>query len=83
MEIPFAIRGVAGRVVVSYEVNRQPESVGCQPETRGFPVCLATVERPLRGYDSGMGWVAWDEIPPVLRAEHKGWGFPPGFAELA
>jgi len=57
MEIPFAIRGVAGRVVVSYEVNRQPESVGCQPETRGFPVCLATVERPLRGYDSLMGWV--------------------------
>jgi hypothetical protein len=181
MEIPFAIRGVAGRVVVSYERNRQPASVGCQAETRGFPVCSATVERPLRGYDSLMGWVqlvrsddnqsrgelfemdplaflgplnhpfcwlglnpilfdvpsrstlvdlewtarsflcvpddlgdgleahavlgfewgfaieggeitldppqrlsaaAWDEILPVLRDGHKGWGFPPGFSEL-
>jgi hypothetical protein len=182
MEIPFAIRGVAGRVVVSYERNRQPESVGCRPETRGFPVCSAAVERPLRGYDSLMGWVqlvrsddnesgggqfemdplafvgplphpfcwlglnptlfdvpsrstradldwtarsflcvpddlgngleayavlgfewgfaihdgeitldpprrvdaqAWDEILPVLRAEHAGWGFPAGFTELS
>jgi hypothetical protein len=181
VEIPFAIRGVAGRVVVSYERNLKPESVGCLPETRGFPVCSATVERPLRGYDSLMGWVqlvrsddnqsrgelfemdplaflgalahpfcwlglnpilfdvpsrssladlewtarsflcvpddlgngleahavrgfewgfaieggeialdqprrlgagAWDELLPVLRAEHKGWGFPPGFTEL-
>lgn len=181
MEIPFAMRGVEGRVVVSYEPNRQPELVGCQPEKRGFPVCAATIERPLRGYDSLMGWVqlvrstdnesrgelyemdplaflgplahpfawlglnpilfdvpsrssredlewaarsflcvpddigngleahallgfewgfainrgeimlrpperleaaAWDEILPVLRDEHKGWGFPPGFSEI-
>jgi len=25
---------------------------------------------------------AWDELLPVLRGEHKGWGFPPGFSEL-
>lgn len=50
MEIPFAIRGMPGRVVVSYERNREPEA-------RGFPVCSATVERPLHGYDSVMGWV--------------------------
>ncbi|MEO5634554.1 hypothetical protein [Gaiella sp.] len=57
MEIPFAIRGVAGRVVVTYEENLRPESVGCLPETEGFPVCTATVERPMRGYDSLMGWI--------------------------
>jgi hypothetical protein len=141
MEIPFVIKGVAGRVVVSYEPNLQPDSVGCRPETRGFPVCSATVERPLRGYDSLMGWVqpsrstradlewtarsflcvpddlgngleahavlgfewgfvidggeitlepprrlgphAWDEVLPVLRAEHEGWGFPAGFPDLS
>jgi len=31
---------------------------------------------------SRLGSTAWDEILPVLSAEHKGWGFPPGFTEL-
>lgn len=51
------LRGVPGRVVVSFERNLQPESIGRPAETSGFPVCSATVERPLCGYDSLMGWV--------------------------
>jgi len=176
------LRGLPGRVVVSFEPNLQPESIGRTTETSGFPVCSATVERPLRGYDSLMGWVqlvrsddnesggerfemdplaflgplthpfcwlglnpilfdapsrssradlewiarsflcvpddpgngleahallgfewgfaieggeimldpprrltaaGWDELLTVLRSEHEGWGFPPGFSELA
>lgn len=57
MEIPFTLRGVAGRVLVSYARNATPESVGCPPETRDYPICTATVEYPFRGYDSLMGWV--------------------------
>ena len=57
MEIPFTLKGVEGRVAVTYEANLQPGSIGCQPETLGFPVCTATVQYPMRGYDSFMGWV--------------------------
>jgi len=57
MELRFALRGVVGRVAVTYGCNLEPESLGCQPETRGFPVCTATVHYPMRGYDAVMGWV--------------------------
>jgi len=57
MEIPFVLRGVDGRVVVSYERNVHPETVGCPPDTRDFPICTATVEYPFRGYDSLLGWI--------------------------
>lgn len=57
MDIPFTLNGVDGRVVVTYERNERPEEVGCPPETSGYPLCRATVERPFRGYDSLMGWV--------------------------
>jgi hypothetical protein len=57
MEIPFVLNGLAGRVLVDYRRNDDPASVGCPPETAGYPICMATVDRPFRGYDSVMGWV--------------------------
>ena len=57
MQIPFNLKGVEGRVDVTYEANSQPESIGCRPEALGFPMCTATVQYPMRGYDSLMGWV--------------------------
>jgi hypothetical protein len=57
MEIPFMLNGVAGRVQVDYRRNTEPAMVGCPPDTEGYPICTATVDRPLRGYDSLMGWV--------------------------
>jgi len=57
MEIPFVHNGVAGRVHVGYRRNTDPATVGCPPETEGYPICTATVDRPFRGYDSLMGWV--------------------------
>jgi len=57
MEIPFVLRGLEGRVVVTYESNLHPERLGSVPEARDFPVCTATIDYPHRGYDSLMGWV--------------------------
>ncbi len=57
MEIPFVLNGVAGRVLVDYRRNTDPESVGCQADTADYPICTAIVDRPLRGYESLMGWV--------------------------
>lgn len=57
MEIPFALRGRPGHVVVDCAPNEHPELVGSPPEARDFPVCTATVVYPFRGYDSLMGWV--------------------------
>jgi len=57
MELPFVLNGVAGLVRVDYRRNDKPASVGCQPDTVNYPTCAATVERPLRGYDSLMGWI--------------------------
>lgn len=57
MEIPFAMRGRPGHVVVDCAPNVHPELVGCPPEARDYPVCTATVDYPFRGYDSLMGWV--------------------------
>ena len=57
VQIPFNLKGVEGRVDVTYEANSQPESIGCRPEALGFPMCTATVQYPMRGYDSLMGWV--------------------------
>lgn len=57
MEIPFALRGQPGHVVVDCAPNVHPERVGCPPEARDYPVCTATVDYPFLGYDSLMGWV--------------------------
>jgi len=57
MEIPFVLRGVAGRVVVDYASNDDPQALGCRPDTVGYPRCRATVDYPFRGYGSLMGWI--------------------------
>lgn len=57
MEIPFVLRGVKGRVTVVCRPNLHPESFGSPPEALDFPVCTASVDYPMRGYDSVMGWV--------------------------
>ncbi len=57
MELPFVLNGVPGVVRVDHRRNTEPVSVGCQPDTVDYPICTASVERPLRGYDSVMGWV--------------------------
>jgi hypothetical protein len=58
-------------VRIYYRRNDDPASQGCQPETIGYPVCTATVERPLRGYDSLMGWIQLVRSDDnVSRGEH-------------
>lgn len=57
MELPFVLDGVPGLVRIDYRRNTDPASIGCPPGAADYPICTATVERPLRGYDSVMGWV--------------------------
>lgn len=57
MEIPFVLKGIDGRVLVTCEPNAHPASLGTPPETRDFPACTATVDYPMRGYDALMGWI--------------------------
>ncbi len=57
MDIPFALRGTAGRVSVTYSRNDRPDLVGSGAESLGFPTCHATVGYPARGYDAVLGWV--------------------------
>jgi hypothetical protein len=71
MEIPFVLNGVAGRLLVDYRRNTDPASVGCTPETAGYPICTAIVERPFRGYDSLMGWAS-TRHSSTLRAARPG-----------
>lgn len=53
----FALRGIEGRVSVTYSVNDRPDLVGAAPQSAGFPMCDATVDYAARGYDSLLGWV--------------------------
>lgn len=63
--IPFALRGRQGWVGVTYGVNGDPASWGCDllgsaydPEQfRGFPVVQATVELDTEGYAAMLGWI--------------------------
>jgi hypothetical protein len=65
MSIPFELRGVAGRVHVDYQVNKDPERWGypvlalesLTQLSRGCPVVEATVEYPAEGYAAVMGWI--------------------------
>jgi hypothetical protein len=57
MDLAFQARGIAGRVSVAYSRNERPELIGSAPESAGFPMCLATVDYPARGYDAVLGWV--------------------------
>lgn len=63
--VPFALRGVAGQVVIDLMRNEDPVGWGCHLLTdelprdaaESFPVCLARIEHPARGYAAAVGWV--------------------------
>jgi hypothetical protein len=55
--LDFDVRGGLGRVTVTVSRNDAPELNGCEPAAHGFPVCEATVDTPLRGYNALLGWV--------------------------
>lgn len=57
MELPFALRGLEGRITVAYAANAKPERMGAPPAAAGFPRCHATVVYPAHGYDAVLGWV--------------------------
>lgn len=57
LELGFRLRGLDGRVAVTFERNVAPELVGSGAQARGFPWCDATVEYPGRGYHGVLGWV--------------------------
>jgi hypothetical protein len=57
MDLDFSLRGITGRVSVTYERNDRPELVGSGPDSAGFPRCHAAVDYPARGYDAVLGWV--------------------------
>jgi hypothetical protein len=57
MDIGFALRGIDGRVSVSFSRNDDPARVGSGPESSGFPMCGAAVDYPAEGYDAVLGWV--------------------------
>ena len=50
LTLEFAIRGANGNVTVTLATNDAPEALGCDPSAQGFPVCEATVDTELRGY---------------------------------
>jgi hypothetical protein len=61
--IPFALRGVDGRVDISYEINDDPRRWGFHlfgpgwDTARGFPVLRARVRYPAEGYAAFLGWI--------------------------
>lgn len=57
METLFRLRGIPGRVQVTYERNHDPALVGSGPDSAGFPWCHASVDYPAHGYDAVLGWV--------------------------
>ena len=57
LTLDFALRGVKGEVTITMAANDAPEALGCDPSARGFPVCEATVDTPLRGYRALLGWI--------------------------
>jgi hypothetical protein len=57
MDLDFLLRGLAGRITVTYERNDDPLVVGSGPDSAGFPWCHASVDYPARGYDAVLGWI--------------------------
>jgi hypothetical protein len=57
MDIDFVLRGIQGRVSVTFSRNEVPELVGSGAESVGFPTCDATVDYPANGYNALLGWV--------------------------
>jgi hypothetical protein len=57
VQVNFQLRGASGLVDVVVVPNRHPETLGCQPFAKDFPVCTATVAYEGRGYNAALGWV--------------------------
>jgi hypothetical protein len=57
MRFKFDLRKHRGCVEVWVVPNDDPESLGCRPSERGFPVCTATVSYAGRGYAAAFGWI--------------------------
>jgi hypothetical protein len=57
MDLDFRLRGIPGRVQVTYERCDDPGAVGAGADSVGFPWCHARVDYPARGYDAVLGWV--------------------------
>lgn len=57
LSIPFTARNSDGTVSVTIEIPPDPTIVGQVADAEGFPVCRATVEFDLDGYDGLVGWV--------------------------
>jgi hypothetical protein len=58
LDAGFTWNDLAGTIHVECVTNKDPGFWGCwQGIAEGFPVCTATVDYPLRGYRSMLGWV--------------------------
>jgi hypothetical protein len=58
LDVGFTWEGERGTVHVDCVPNEDPAGWGCWGDVaQGFPVCTATVDYPMRGYLSLVGWV--------------------------
>lgn len=57
LTIPFTARSGAGLVEVTVERNDDPNRYGQVDGAAGFPICTATVDFELDGYNGLLGWV--------------------------
>jgi len=57
LELTATVRGHECSISVVVAENRDPASIGTAPHARGFPVCRATIETSLTGYQAVMGWI--------------------------
>lgn len=54
---PFTARNGSGQVSVTVEALADPTAMGQISDAAGFPVCRASVDFSLDGYDGLLGWV--------------------------
>lgn len=57
LQLSFNARDGGGQVTVVVSENTDPSNLGSDPSARGFPVCRATVDFELDGYNGLLGWV--------------------------
>ena len=55
LSLPFSARGLSGRVKVAVYPNSQPASVGSPDWAQGFPVCKASIDWEVEGYNALLG----------------------------
>lgn len=61
--IPFTARNCSGQATMTVGEQTDPTTVGQVSDAAGFPVCRASVDISLDGYDGFVGWVQtkWDQ----------------------